>query len=50
MVCESGGEIEREINLLSILEDRQIDGALFAGVDVNRAAGDCVTGKDYPVV
>lgn len=50
MVCESGGEIEREINLLSILEDRQIDGALFAGVDVNQRLVDVMQEKDYPVV
>lgn len=50
MVCESGGEIEREKKLLDILEDRQIDGVLFAGVDVNQELVDKMTAKDFPVV
>ena len=50
MVCESGGELERELNLLNILEDRQIDGVLFAGVDVNQELVDAMQRKDYPVV
>lgn len=50
MVCESGGELERELNLLDILEDRQIDGVLFAGVDVNQRLIDTMVKKDFPVV
>ena len=50
MVCESGGEFERELRLLNILEERQIDGVLFAGVDVNRRLVDEMEKKDYPVV
>lgn len=50
MVCESGGELERELNLLNILEDRQIDGVLFAGVDVNQELVNVMQKKDYPVV
>ena len=50
MVCESGGELERELNLLNILEDRQIDGVLFAGVDVNQELVDAMQRKDYLVV
>lgn len=50
MVCESGGELEREMNLLNILEDRQIDGVLFAGVDVNQELVNAMQKKDYPVV
>ncbi len=50
MVCESGGEFERELRLLNILEERQIDGVLFAGVDVNRELVGAMEKKDYPVV
>lgn len=50
MVCESGGEYERELRLLNILEERQIDGVLFAGVDVNQQLVDEMKKKDYPVV
>ncbi len=50
MVCESGGELERELSLLDILDDRQIDGVLFAGVDVNETLTDAMLKKDFPVV
>lgn len=50
MVCESRGELEEELKLLNILEDREIDGVLFAGVDVNKELTDAMQKKEYPVV
>jgi len=50
MVCESGGEHEREMKLLDVLEDKQTDGVLFAGVDVNQDLVDAMLKKQYPVV
>lgn len=50
MVCESQGELENELRLLHILEDRQIDGVLFAGVNVNQELVEAMEKKDYPVV
>lgn len=50
MVCESGGRLEKEKKLLDILEDRQIDGVLFAGVDVNQELIEKMKEKDFPVV
>lgn len=50
MVCESGGQLEKELKLLNILEDRQIDGVLFAGVDVNQELVDAMRKKEFPVV
>lgn len=50
MVCESGGEQEREINLLNTLEERQIDGVIFSGIDVDKKIVDVMKEKDYPIV
>ncbi|MDR4945225.1 LacI family DNA-binding transcriptional regulator [Neobacillus cucumis] len=50
MVCESGGKQEKEIELLKILEDKKIDGVLFAGVDVNTRLIGEMKKKEYPVV
>ena len=50
MVCESGGELVRELSLLHILEERQIDGVLFAGVNVNQKLIETMQKKAYPVV
>jgi LacI family transcriptional regulator len=50
MVCESGGEQERELKLLDVLEDKKIDGVLFAGVNINQTLVDTIKKKDYPVV
>lgn len=50
MVCESGGEQEQEMKLLDVLEDKQTDGVLFAGVDVNQVLVDAMLKKPYPVV
>lgn len=50
MVCESGGEQEREIKLLNALEEKQIDGVIFSGVYVDEKMVDIMQKKDYPVV
>lgn len=50
MVCESGGCKEEEINLLNILEEKRIDGVLFAGVDIDEDLLAVMQSKDYPVV
>lgn len=50
MVCESGGKEEKELQLLKVLEDRKIDGILFAGVDVNERLVDAMKEKEYEVV
>ncbi len=50
MVCESGGKRESELKLLEILEERQIDGVLYAGIDVDQELVDVMKTKDYPVV
>lgn len=50
LVCESGGEKEKEIELLNKLEDKKIDGVLFAGVDVNDDLVQTMNQKPYPVV
>ncbi|GEQ23264.1 catabolite control protein A [Clostridium butyricum] len=50
MVCESGGEQETELKLLDVLEDKRIDGILFAGVNVSQTLVNTMKQKDYPVV
>lgn len=50
MVCESGGKQEKEIELLKILEDKKIDGVLFAGVNVDNTLIDEMKTNDSPVV
>lgn len=50
MVCESGGEEDGELRLLNILADKQIDGVLFAGVDVNQRLIDSMTSQEYPTI
>lgn len=50
MVCESGGESSRELKLLNILEERQIDGVIFSGVDVNEEIVNIMKNKEYPIV
>lgn len=50
VVCESQGELEKELHLLDIMEDKQIEGLLFAGVDVNHTLVKAMLSKDYPVV
>ncbi|MFD2214958.1 LacI family DNA-binding transcriptional regulator [Metabacillus endolithicus] len=50
MVCESGGQREKELELLEILADKKVDGLLFAGVDVNHSLVKEMKIKDYPIV
>ncbi len=50
MICESGGELERELKLLELMEDKQIDGVLFAGIDVNHVLVDSILKRNYPTV
>lgn len=50
LVCESGGEKEKEIELLEKLADKKIDGVLFAGVDVDAELVQTMKEKPYPVV
>lgn len=50
VVCESQGELKKELRLLDIMEDKQIEGLLFAGVDVNHTLVEAMMSKDYPVV
>lgn len=50
MICESGGELERELKLLQLMEERQIEGVLFVGIDVNQKLVDFILGRSYPTV
>lgn len=50
MVCESQGELDKELRLLEIMEDKQIEGLLFAGVDVNHTLVKAMLDKSYPAV
>ena len=50
VLCESQGRLERELQLLGILEEKQIEGLLFAGVDVNHTLVNAMLQRDYPVV
>lgn len=50
MVCESGGQQEKEMELLGVLADKKVDGVLFAGVDVNAALVEAMKRKRYPIV
>ncbi|WP_068783492.1 LacI family DNA-binding transcriptional regulator [Paenibacillus phocaensis] len=50
VVCESGGNQEKEIELLEVLSDKKIDGVLFAGVNVNSVVISEMKNKDYPIV
>ena len=50
VLCESQGKLEKELQLLGILEEKQIEGLLFAGVDVNHTLVNAMLQRDYPVV
>jgi len=50
LVCESAGEKKKELALLNKLEDKKIDGVLFAGVDVDADLIKTMKEKPYPVV
>lgn len=50
MICESGGDQQRELKLLQLMEDRQMEGVLFAGIDVNQVLVDFIQKRNYPTV
>ncbi len=50
IVCESGGLPENEVQLLNTLGERQIDGVLFAGVDVSEDLVKEIQRQEYPTV
>lgn len=50
MVCESGGECQREFELLDVLSSKNIDGLLFAGVDISEDLVVRMKKENYPVV
>lgn len=50
VLCESQGDPEKERKLLEILEEKQIEGLLFAGVDVNHDLAECMQRRAYPTV
>ncbi len=50
ILCESQGRLENELKLLDVLEEKQIEGLLFAGVDVNHTLVKTMMEKSYPVV
>ncbi|WP_025027773.1 LacI family DNA-binding transcriptional regulator [Caldalkalibacillus mannanilyticus] len=50
MVCDSGGQKEKELELLEILTDKKVDGLLFAGVEINGSLVKEMKNKDYPIV
>jgi len=50
IVCESGGTFENEKKLLRALNNRQIDGLLFAGVNVHHDLVCEIENQDYPTV
>ena len=50
IVCESGGIAEKEVKLLRTLSNRQIDGLLFAGINVHQNLVKEIQGQDYPTV
>ena len=50
ILCESQGQLENELKLLDVLEEKQIEGLLFAGVDVNHTLVKTMMEKSYPVV
>lgn len=50
MIFESGGERSKEIHLLNVLSEVMVDGAIFAGVDVNTELAERLVSQDYPIV
>lgn len=50
MVFESGGTREKEKQLLTVLDDVQVDGVLFAGVLVDQELTNLLLDRQYPVV
>jgi LacI family transcriptional regulator len=50
IVSESGGNPDNEIKLLRVMNNRQIDGLLFAGVNVHHHLIDEINVQKYPTV
>ncbi|MDR2900132.1 MAG: LacI family transcriptional regulator [Treponema sp.] len=50
IVSESGGNTDNELNLLRAMSNRQIDGLLFAGVDVHQKVVDAIDEQKYSTV
>lgn len=50
MVCESKGEKERELELLKTLEEKHIDGVMFAGIHIDKTLVKIASQMKYPVV
>lgn len=50
VLCESQGDPEKERKLLEILEEKQIEGLLFAGVNVDHTLVECMQRRKYPTV
>lgn len=50
MICESHGEHKREEKILALLEEKQVDGVLFVGMDINEELLDIISCRSYPVV
>ena len=50
IVCESGGTFENEVKLLRALSNRQIDGLLFAGVNVHQSLVHEIKSQGYSTV
>lgn len=50
MVFESGGSREKETKLLDLMEEKTVDGVLFAGVNVDESFSKVLRAKNYPIV
>jgi LacI family transcriptional regulator len=50
IVCESGGNTEDEIKLIRTMSNRNIDGLLFASVDVQSNLADEIRAQEYPTI
>jgi LacI family transcriptional regulator len=50
IVSESGGNTDNELNLLRVMGNRQIDGLLFAGVDLHKNLIEEISIQKYPTV
>jgi LacI family transcriptional regulator len=50
IVCESGGNTENEIKLIRTMSNRNIDGLLFASVDVQSKLVDELRAQKYPTI
>jgi len=50
IVCESGGQTENEIKLLRAMSNRNIDGLLFASMDVPVYLVNEIRAQEYPIM